>query len=183
MGFALKLDLPISATVCDSCSATDKMQQISEGNLNLICRVPVSGGNNNVPNSDFSVKIDVRKIKWERAGKGAYTATAQLFVICPKCDKEHMVERCFEAPRIYLEQSRNCEICGGKLSFQEEEMDIEDRGGRPFVTISGRLICEKCKNETPYFADGSASDENKDANKETYVIACGKGQKLFIKMK
>ena len=36
MGFALKLDLPISATVCDSCIATDKMQQISEGNLNLI---------------------------------------------------------------------------------------------------------------------------------------------------
>ena len=62
--------------------------------------------------------------------------------------------------------------------FQEEEMDIEDRGGRPFVTISGRMICEKCQNETPYFADGSVSDENK----EIYAVACGKGQKLFIKM-
>ena len=183
MGFALKLDLPVSATVCNSCNTTEKMQQISAGNLNLICKVPVSGENYNVPNSDFSVKIDVRKIKWHRARKGEYTAMAQLFVICPKCDKEHVVERCFDAPRIYLEQSRNCEICGGKLSFQEEEMDIEDKSGRPFVTISGRLICEKCQNETSYYADGSVSDENRDEDEETYIITCGKGQKLFIKMK
>ena len=40
------------------------------------------------------------------------------------------------------------------------------------------MICEKCQNETPYFADGSVSDENK----EIYAVACGKGQKLFIKM-
>ena len=73
MGFALKLDLPIRETVCNSCRSTDKMQQVSEGNLNFICSVPVSSGNNNVPNSNFSVKIS---IPLENTGVSSVFATS-----------------------------------------------------------------------------------------------------------
>ncbi len=182
MGFALKLDVPISETVCNSCNITDKTQQISSGNLNIIYQIPISGENNNVPNSDFVVSIDVRKIKYKKIGEGAYTTTAQLFVICPKCDKEHIVEKCFEAPRIYLEQSRDCDICGEKLCFQEEEFNIEDIDGIPFVTIKGILICKKCQNETPFTTSGNVLDENTVKDNNTYIITCGKGQKLYIEM-
>ena len=65
MGFALKLDVPISETVCNFCNITDKTQQISSGNLNIIYQIPISGENNNVLNSDFVVlmfeKLNIKK--------------------------------------------------------------------------------------------------------------------------
>lgn len=182
MGHFLTCKIPISETVCTECKIESKDQRIAQGNLNMIYNIPISSGDTDIPNKSFSVKIDVRKIKWKRECVGSYFATAQMFVICPKCDKLHEIEQIFEAPKIYLEQSRTCEKCGGSLTFQEEELDIEDRNGKPYITMSGKLICEKCQMESSLSVTGEVSPATKENSGTTYVVACGKGQELHIKM-
>ena len=182
MGRFLTCKIPISETVCSECKIESKDQRVAEGNLNIIYDIPISSGDTGIPNKGFSVKVDVRKIKWKRECTGSYFATAQMFVLCPKCDKPHKIEQIFEAPKVYLEQSRTCEGCGGSLTFQEEELDIEDRNGKPYVTMTGKLVCEKCQRESSLSVTGEVPPTTKEDSASTYVIACGKGQELRIKM-
>lgn len=181
MESSLMIDLPISAIICDSCKDNKEIHECSRGNMNFITNVAVPDQNRVVHNDKFTVQVDVKKIVWNTVEKGIYATMAQMLVMCPKCDKQHVVKRYLVAPRAYLEQSRTCVSCGGDLSFQEESLDIEDCRGKPFITITGTLKCEKCKNEIRHSAGGGITKE-KDGNGGEYTVMCGKGQKLHISL-
>ncbi len=180
MGFLLTHKIAISKTLCSECNNESKNQRISQANLNIVYDIPIHLDKTDAPNNEFSVKVDVQRVKWQKDNFGAYYAIAHMYVLCPKCSKPHEIEQLIEAPRIYLKQSRRCDNCGSMLSFQEEELDIEDRNGKPFITLVGKLICQKCQTVSPHTFSGKALSMGKEREISSYVIACGKGQKLFI---
>ena len=180
MGRFLTCKIPINETVCSECIIESKDHKVAEGNCNIIYNLSIPSKDNGIPNKGISVKVDVKKVKWKRECTGAYFATAQMIVLCPKCDKPHIIEQIFEAPKVYLEQSRTCEQCGGSLIFKEEELDIEDRKGNPYVTVTGKLFCERCQRESSLSVTGEVLPTTKEKSTSTYVIACGKGQELRI---
>ena len=182
MGCFLKYHLPLNEIICTECRSGALKHHISNGNANIIYNVSVPSGEDTIQNSHFTVEVDVKKIKWKKERKGLYSAMAQMYVVCPKCDKLHEIDKIIKTPKLYFEQTCKCEVCGGRLLLQGEEIEIQDRNGKPFVHLIGKLICEKCQNESSLSTNSEAQVSDNDNIKSSYVVAFGKGQELHIEL-
>lgn len=180
MGRFLTCRVPIIKCVCSECQAEKTQHQISEGNLNLLYSFSEPKEHEGVAADSFKVQLDIKRIKWIHEDNGGYYAKAQMKVICPKCAKEHEIEQSIDAPRLFLEQSKKCDSCGGNLSFQEEELEIEDKNGTPFVHVSGKLICEKCNKSSLITANTEIPDSKLTEEMHDFAISCGKGETIKV---
>lgn len=178
----LTCNIPIDKLICSNCLTEQANHENRTGTQNIIFDVPVPNEKNTVPASFFNVQVDVKKIKWKHEENGVYTAIAQLSVNCPKCDKEHKIEQIIKAPLFFLEKSRKCDKCGSPLSFQEEELEIEDDNGKPLIRLIGKLICERCKSTSSICSESEAVNAKSTDNKPAYILTCGKGEEIIMKL-
>lgn len=159
MGYLLKTNIPLSAFLCHSCSTTT-MDSHRDNNAAAYIRydVPIV-----VDSQQLTVSLDVKKITWRKFNTGAYLAYSEMYVECPLCNLRHNILSKIEAPKILLENSMNCDICGSNLSLTEENIELEDEDGRERLRIKGTLICKNCGEITQlkYFqaADAILSDD------------------------
>lgn len=180
MGSFLTCRVPINRCVCAECQAVKTQHQILEGNLNIIYQLSEPKEDEDVAVASFSITVDVKRIKYIHEDKGSYCAKAQMAVFCPKCDKEHEIEQIIDAPKLFFEKSKKCDSCGGNLTFQEIELEIEDKNGVPFVYVSGRLICEKCNKHSSISANAEISDSKPNGEMANLAISCGKGNSVRV---
>lgn len=178
MGRFLTCRVPISKCVCVNCQGDKTQHQISEGNLNLLYTISIP--KETVAAESFKVQVDIIKIKWIHDDNGGYIAKAQMKVRCPKCDKDHEIDQIIETPRLFFEKTKKCDSCGGNLSFQEEELEIEDQNGMPFVHVSGKLICEKCNKSSLFTANTEIPDSKLTEEMHDFAISCGKGETIKV---
>ncbi len=143
MGNILTCQIPLSKTICSECNTPSIQPSITAGNSNII--IERTGNNEDIHSSNFKVKVDVKRIKYKKQNDGTFSASAQLLVLCPKCDKPHEIEQVIDTPSICFENSKKCDVCGEFLKFEESSLEISDKKGKPFITISGKSYCPKCK--------------------------------------
>ncbi len=176
----MKIPVNISSLTCNECSISTR-PKTSGGNANILYDVSMS----TIENNTFIVNLDVKKIKWERIGENIYSASAEMLVSCPVCDKQHELLYKINAPKMFLEQNTKCKKCNNLMTFCNEKITVEDIDGQEYLKVSGFLFCKHCNSkEDINLAKTVSMFEGEKMNKdEQYKITINNSQIILAKDK
>lgn len=165
MGYLLKAKVPLRMYLCSNCLLRERHEhKDSNATANIRYAIPISKGNQQI-----AVSIDIKKITWKQIKPGIYEAFSEMQVECPLCSTYHGISYKVNAPRIMLESTIACEVCGSKLSLCNESIILEEESGREYLKIKGILFCKKCCKDIQ-FSYNEKADDTLDGDSVEFVI-------------
>ncbi len=137
-----KLEIPLTALICDDCKAKDNTNIAEIPTYYVEVKVPfIPAGGDDI----ITVSMDVRKIEWQKETAGQYRAKAVLSILCPCCETPKDIRYHLEAPIIFISEMGFCRECKGKLLLSDEHIEyFYDDNEQAFITIKGLLTCPNC---------------------------------------
>src|SRR5688572_5503611 len=119
----LKVGVPVSAFLCETCAA-DSAERTPSSDVDYA--MTVIDVADEVNDQILHIDVDVKSLELRKVQQGRYEAYATVEVHCPKCPTAHEFSRRMHAPLVLLERVRECEQCHGPLSLDDEMLRFDD---------------------------------------------------------